>query len=818
MLSDLRFALRQLVKSPGFSLVAALILALGVGANTAVFSVVNAALLRWDEAFADPGRLVMLWKSVGLGRQPTTPADYRDWSERTRGFAAIGAYFYTGFRLRGLDGAEQVLGAAVTASLFPTLGVRPLLGRGLVAQDEEWGRHRVVLLSHGLWQRRFGGRPLLGQALTLDGQPYSVVGIMPPGAWFANTRAALWVPYAFAPDDPTNSRTSHFVSVVGRLQPGVELPQARADLERVARELAQEHPENRGSGADVTLLRHEVLGPSQRTLLVLMAAVGFVLLIACANLANLLLVRAAGRVREVAVRLSLGATPGRLARQLLTESVLLGLVGGLLGVVLALWTIGLATGALPAGIPRVHEVPIRADVRVLSFALLISLATGVLFGLAPALQASRPDLVDTLKEGTRGTGMGRRGGLLRRSLVVAETALAVVLLAGAGLMIRSVSRMRQADLGVRPDHLLTLQIAADTRNREPDRFDRFAERMLAEVGRLPGVTAAGLTSHLPLDGGGQGRLFTVDGRARAAGLGEVPIVSLRMESPGSLQALGVTLRQGRGFTEADEHGAQRVALINQSLARRHFPGENPIGASINLTWPEYLVPPGTEVPPVGYPRWTIVGVVGDVQYRTLGATPEAVAYILSAQRDRSTMGWVPTYLLVRTAGDPLALAAPIRQLLRRLDPDTPVALVQTMEEHLNGALRQPRFTMLLLGLFAAVAMTLAAVGLYGVMASVVTGRTREIGIRLALGGGPRDVLLSVLSDGLRLAALGLGIGLAAALGLTRVMRAMLYEVGVTDPVTFLAVSLVLAGVGLLACYVPARRATRVDPVEALRAE
>ncbi len=606
--------------------------------------------------------------------------------------------------------------------------------------------------------------------------------------------------------------------MVGRLRAGVSIERADGEIRSIARQVAQEFPENEPFGAQVDDLRSMVLGPIEPTLLVLWGAVGFVLLIACANAANLLLTRAVGRDREIAIRSALGASRGRLVRQLLTESLLLSGLGGALGLVLAYWGVGLAVSLVPVGIPRIHEVPIGLDASVLGFALGASLLTGFLFGIAPALQAAGTGPGKALKEEGRGAIGGARGRRLRHLLVVSEVALAMVLLAGAGLMIRSFDRLQRIDLGVRTEGVLTMRIPLRPAvSGDAERVESFYDQLLERVATLPGVQAAAAVSHMPVGGGGQAKGFTVEGRPPAAGLEDVPIVSARQVSPGAPAAMGFPLLRGRFVTERDTRDAPRVAVISEAIARRFFHDEDPLGKEILLEWPEHLAP-ADALPPGGrYPRWTIVGVVGDVRYEGLARPPGPVVYVHLAQRSEQML-WSPEFLVVRITGDPMNLAAAVREQVRAVDADQPVAEVGTLEGRVQDALGQPRFGLVLLGLFAFLAALLASIGLYGVLASSVAHRTREIGIRMALGARRGDVLKLVVGQAMALILIGMSIGIAAAFALTRLMSGMLFEVGPADPLTFATIAPVLTAVALPACWLPARRAANVDPMVALRYE
>jgi putative ABC transport system permease protein len=816
VLDDVRLALRRLLKTPGFTAIVVATLALGIGANTAAFGIVNAAFFGWSRAFARAEELVTVWQIKGDDRWTPTPADFRDWQIRSRAFASLSAYHYGTVNLTRGTEADRAAAAYVSAPMFDVLGVKPLLGRAFLPGEDEWGRHRVVLLSQGLWRRAFGADPqVVGREVRIDGEPRRVVGVMPAGAWFSATPVELWLPLAFAPKDPTNDRNSHFLVVVGRLRAGTTLAQARADMDTVAARLAQEYPQNRGLGALVTPLRDSAIGEVRPALLLFSGAVGLVLLATCANLANLLLTRATGRTREFAVRVALGAGRRQLARQLLTESVLLALAGGGLGLLLAAWA-GEAAAALLPRLPRVAETGIAVDGRLVAFAVVVSAVTGIAFGLAPALHASSTNLVEALADGGRGGSAGRRMGRARGALVVSELALAALLLAGAGLMIRSFVLLQRVDPGVRPGALLTLSLALpDSKSLDDAYLRSFFEQVIERVEALPGVEMAGVSSHRPLGGGGMSRHFGIDGAPPPRSLADVPNVSARQESARSLRALGVRLVKGRLFDESDNENAPRVAVVNQTLASRFFPGEDPIGRRILLEAPEAVLAPD-QLPPGGsWVRWTIVGVVGDVRYNGLAASPEAVAYVPYRQRNKQ-MPWAPSYLVVRTRTEPSALVGAIRRQVAEVDPDQAVGSAMSLNDLMSAASGPARVNAGVMGVFAAAALLLAVLGVYGVIGYSVKQRRREIGIRMALGARRADVVRLIVGQGVRLTAVGLAIGTAAGLALARVVAGLLFGVEPGDPVTLASVVGVLGATALAASYVPARRAARLDPATVLR--
>ena len=806
---DARYAARVLLKNPGFTLVAVLALALGIGANSAIFSVVNAVLLR-PLPYAEPERLVTVWEDDTKGGFPKdTPAaaNYIDWRDQNQVFEGMAAIADQSYNLTGAGEPERLDGRSVSASLFPLLGVEPQLGRAFLPQEDAPGANRVVVLSHGLWQRRFGGDPsILGRPVNLNGANHEVVGVMPQHFQFPDPKDQLWTPIAFTQQEAAN-RGRHYLQVVARLKPNVTVEQAQAEMTTIAARLQQQHPEqNRDLGATVVPLHEHLVGNIRPALLVLLGAVGFVLLVACANVANLLLARAAVRQKEIAVRVALGASRLRLVRQFLTESVLLAACGGAVGLLLAVWGTGLLKTFIPENVSQVRSITI--DGRVLGFTLLVSLLTGLVFGLAPAAQASRFDLNETLKEGGRDSAQGSRGNRVRGLLVIAEVAVSLVLLIGAGLLINSFVRLRGVDPGFTSDNLLTMSIVLP-REKYPDyqRRAAFYDEMVSRVEALPGVKSAAVTNWIPLVLQGDSITFGVEGRPDPApSQGKRPAVVTRAVHPHYFRTMGIRLLQGRALDERDRADTPNVAVISETMARKHFAGEDPVGRRIT---------PGAADSTNADDWITVVGVAQDVRQVELGAEPKPQMYVPYAQ------GWsafAPRYLIVSTNVEPLSLASAVRGAVWSIDRDQPVADVRTMREVLSASLARQRFSTLLLGVFAAVALLLASVGIYGVMSYSVAQRTHEIGIRMALGAQRGDVLRLAVGQGMKLILVGIGLGLVAAFALTRVMESLLFGVSATDPVTFAAISLVLVFAGLLASYVPARRATKVDPMIALRYE
>jgi putative ABC transport system permease protein len=827
LLQDLRYGARMLMKQPGFTLIAALTLALGIGANTAIFSVVDATLLR-PLPYPESERLVMLWstsKTPTGRRMVSCVPDYREWRDRNQVFAGLGAFWYGDFNLTS-DGqnAERVQGAFVTTNFFSVLGVTPALGRGLQAADEQFGQHQVVLLSHELWQRRYGGDPqLVGRGIKLGGVTYTVVGVMPQGMAFLDNspRPELWTPLSFAAGENMATRNNYFLRLVGRLRPGVSLEQAQADVGAIAERMKTEFGEVSGT---VVSLREQLIGNVRRGLLVLLGAVAFVLLVACVNVANLLLARAASREREFAVRAALGASRARIIRQLLIESIPLGLLGGGAGLLLAYWGLTLMRSLLPSSLPRHNTISI--DGRVLGFTLLASGLTVMVFGLLPAFQTARDGVREALNEGARGGTAGRRRSRLRDALVVMEMALALVLLVGAGLMLRSFARLQQVDTGFSASNVLTMRIPLPEAkypippgpNAPPPAGLHFFNQLLERVKALPGVESASVTSMLPLGAGsGLGKRFSVEGHPLPSSLDQVPGVQLALVSPDYFNTLGITVRRGRGFTTYDRAEAQQVAVINETLAQRSFPNEDPLGKTIWLGPPESMLPAAIRSPENRFVRRTIVGVIANVKSGNLDTAAGSEVYV-SLEQYRGDIWFNAMMLAVRSPLQADSLTGAIREQVSALDRDQPITGIATMEERLSRRLSEPRFSTLLLGLFAGIAVLLAAIGIYGVMSYAVTQRLHEIGIRMALGAARRDVLRLVIGQGMKRALLGIGIGLAGALALTRLMQQLLFGVSATDPLTFAGVALLLALAALLACWLPARRATKVDPLTALRHE
>jgi putative ABC transport system permease protein len=808
---DLRYGARILRKNPGFTFVVVLTLSLGIGANTAIFSVINAVLLR-PLPFAEPQRIVAVGSRDYSGRGnigSVSYPDFMDYQAQSRAFERLAAYGSRNYTLTTNEGAARLRGAVATSDLFPLLGVNPLVGRTFEAREDKAGGGRAVVLSHGLWQRRFSADPgMIGQTLTLNGHLHTVVGVMPPGFRFPFEAEPVefwtnFTPHAEGPGALTAQRGNHAMQVVGRLKPGVTVAQASGELEAIARNLEKQYPDtNTGFGAAARPLLAEMTGEVKTSLLVIFAAVGCVLLIGCANVANLLLARAASRRREIAVRTALGASGWRVVRQLLTESLLLGLVGGAAGVLVASFGTDLLLKLTPTDIPRLGEAAM--DARVLLFTLGVSVLTGLLMGVVPAWQTLKLDVHGVLKDGGRGTVGGLKKSA-RGAFVVAEVALAMVLLVAAGLLLQSFARLIRTDAGFHTERLLTLRLTLpDGIYRTNEQRVNFNDRLLAAIGGLPGVSSFSTVTPLPLSRNNFTVGFNVEGRPNAKGVPYPYESGMRLVSPGYFRTLGVTLKEGRDFTARDTAESPQVVLINEALARKHFPGENPLGKRIN---------PSVSVG--GEPAMReIIGVVADTRGQSLGqeARPEVYASVAQLPAFGSL------YLAVRTEADPQGIIGMLREKITELDRNVPIYDVRTLEEYVSASVARPRFNTLLIGLFAGVALLLTAVGLYGVVAYSVAERTQEIGIRMALGADKRDVLGLVIRQGMGLVLVGAAIGLAGAFALTRLMASLLYGVRATDPLTFAGVALVVLLVTLAACYIPARRAARIDPMVALRYE
>jgi putative ABC transport system permease protein len=793
---DLRYGARMLLKKPGFTLIAVITLALGIGANTAIFSVVNAVLLR-PLPFKEPERVVMVWirgdAAAGGDRTPLPVADLLDWRAQSHSFDAIAAFTYASFNVTGRETPERVFGAGVTANFFATLGVEAALGRSFLPDEDRPGAGRVALLSDGYWRSGFGADPgVVGSAIRLDGDSYTVIGVAPPALNFPHKDVKLWT--ALQIETPTR-RGPYFLQGVARLKPGVTPQLAYADTRAIKSSFD-------GGNFDFNILPAPdyVVGDVRQSLVALLVAVTLVLLIAAVNVANLTLAQSASRVKEVSIRSALGAGRWRIIRQLLTESLLLALTGGALGIFAAVWGVDLLVKLAPEDIPRLEQIGI--DGRALGWTALVSLLTGAVCGLRPAWQSSRLNLNESLKEGGRGATEGAGQRRWRSSLVVVELALALTLLAGAGLQLKSLWRLWQIDPGVNPEGVLTSYFEMpEQRYTQPQQFINFYDRLLKGTRALPSVRAAALSNSLPPDGGAFSDGFGIEGRPALPGQPPQIAYVIRV-SPDYFRALGVALRSGRFFTAADTAESPRVALINETLRRRFFPNEDPIGKRLNT---------GNDQRPV----WNeIVGVVGDVKYNGLADEIQPAYYQPLAQAQSSGV----VLVLKTEAADPLSLTSAAREVVKSVDSELPLTYVYTMEQILALATAQPRFRATLFALFAALAVVLACVGVYGVISYSVANRTHEIGVRVALGAQSRDVLRLVLRQGLKLTLAGVGCGLLVSLALPRLMRGLLFGGSATDPMTFVVISLLLIAVALVACWIPARRATKVDPMAALRVQ
>ncbi len=808
LIQDLRYALRGLIKRPGFTFIAVMTLALGIGANSAIFSVVNGVLLR-SLPLPDSQSLYAINRGAAIFNRydaPLSYPQYQDVVQQTRSFENIGAWVDSDANLSDSGRPERVMLRIVLPSLLPTLGVDTVRGRNFLPEETTKGRDRVALITYGLWQRRFGGADdVVGKSVYLDNTEYQIVGILPRDFHF-EAPVDMWVPLTTS-DPEINVRNSHFLRVIGRLRPGVSEKAVAADLDAVAKYETDNFPDmfpaSTGFAFRARPYLDSIVGDIRLPLYILLAAVGFVLLIACTNVANLLLAKAAPRQREIAIRSALGARSFHLVRQLLTESILLALIAGVIGVLLAAWGTSALVALSPDSLPRAREIGF--DWRVLMFTGAIALTTGIIFGLVPAFWGPRVELTDALKEGGRGNTSG--GGRLRKSLVVVEVALSVVLLVGAGLMLRSFSLLRSVNPGFRTDHALTLRVSLPVPEgritpADEDRFVSFFDRTLARLNELPGVTAAGATNMIPLDGNGTDRLIEIEGY-EPRDQSDMPDAQNRQATPGWFNAMGIPLVRGRFIERSDDEKAQRVLVVNEAFVKTYFPNGDAIGKRLRL---------GKLT--ADFPWGTIVGVVGDVRGFALEEPPLPTMYWPVAQV-RATPSLA---IVVRTENDPAALASAVRAAIGEIDPTQPIYEMQTLEQLVAKSLDQRRFTLTLMVLFGVIALVLSSIGIYGVMAFAVTRRTQEIGIRMALGASAIDVLKMVVGSGMFLALIGVAVGLIGAFALTRLMASLLFGVSPTDLVTFGLVTAVLLMVALLACYIPARRATKVDPLVALRYE
>jgi putative ABC transport system permease protein len=795
---DIRYSIRLLFKNKVVTLVALVALALGIGANTAIFSVINAVLLK-RLPYKDADQLVVIWEKLKqVDQVELSPGDFAAYSERGRSFTHIAASERANFNLTGIDEPVRLEGQRATANLFETLGFTATLGRTFT-DEEDRTNARVAVLSSRLWRNRFAGDPqIVGREIALNGSNYTVIGVMPAEFLYPapinNTKPGeIWTPRSLSTE---RERGAHNLLTIGRLRPGISWEQARSEFELISRQRSQELSKGEdGHRVNLVPLTAQV-GRQQRTALyVLVGAVGLVLLIACANVANLLLTLAAGRRKEIALRLALGAKRSGIIRQLLTESLLLSLVGGGIGLLVAVW-LSRAIRVLSLGqIPRAESIEV--DSSVLAFTILVSVATGLIFGMAPALQASRTDLNSTLKDGARGT-IGAGGHRLRSALVIGEVALSLLLLAGAGLMIKSFWRLQQVDPGFNPQNLLSVEVTLPaTRYPESQQRTAFFQQVLERVSTLPGVSAAAVVNSPPLSGRRNIDIFPIEGHPEPKGISDAPLADFRLISPDYFRMMGIPMLQGRGFTEGDAQNTAKVTIVSQAFATKFGAGENMLGKRLR----------------VGNDWHTVIGVVSDIRQSGLDEAAAPHVYVSYNQAGPTRAG-----LLVRTTTDPLSLVAAVRGQIQAVDRDQPIYNVNTMSAMIAAAVAPRRLNLVLLGSFAALALALAAVGIYGVMANLVTQRTGEIGLRMALGAQQVDVLRLVIGRGLRLTLVGMAVGLGASFALMRLMASLLFGVSANDPFTFAAITVLLLLVALLACYMPARRATKVDPLVALRYE
>ena len=797
LMQDLNYAWRMLRRAPGFAAIAVATLALGIGVNTAIFSTVDSAMLR-ALPYGDPERVVFVWEDgsfVGFGKNTPAPGNFAEWRRRNQVFTDMAATRSVSANLTADGPPELAFGRQVTANFFSVLGVRPILGRTFTEMEEQT-KSPVAVISYALWRRRYGGDPqLAGKQILMDGRKVTVLGVMPEDFALVRRDVAYWMPISFSAADLEN-RGSHYLNVVARLKPGVALARAQDDMRAVAARMSAEYQENQRVGAVVVGVKEELLGSARTGLLVLMAAAGCVLLIACANLASLLLARSVARQREISIRVALGAGRTRLVRQMITEGLMLALAGGALSLAIVPAGIQVLEKLVPATLPA-SALP-QADGRLLVFAMLLSFATGLLFSLIPALQTARRSPIEALKQDGR-AGTGDRGHAIRDALVVAEVALALVLLIGAGLMLQTLARLQSLTLGFRPDHLLTLRTVLPPKYGNLAVRTSFTNRVLEGVRTLPGVLGAGYASTLPFESRGDTTGYAVEGRQFDAN--DPHDALYRVVSEDYLQVLGVRLVEGRFFNRGDGPSTTPVVIINEKFARQYWPKESAVGRRISLTYDDPSV-------------WhTVIGVVGDVRERGHEPAMKPGVYQLAAYASRQTRE-----LILRTAGDPMSLVPAVRRVIASVDPEQSVTWVRSMDEmvDLDVADRQQQLT--LLGAFAVLALVLASVGLYGVLSYVVSQRSREIGMRMALGASGGSVVRMVVGRGLTLTAIGLVIGLAASIMLTRLMENLLYGVGANDPATFAGVAAVLGLVAAVACWIPAKRASRMDPMVVLREE
>lgn len=806
LLNDIRYGIRGLLKRPGFPAISVITLALGIGANTAIFSVVNAVLLK-PLQLRDPERLVMVWEDaafVGFPRNTPAPANYVDWKTQNHSFEDMAASATASFNLTGDGEPERVSAYSVTANFLPLLGVQPLLGRVFVPDEDRPGANKVTVLSYQLWQSHYGGDgQIINRSIQLDGEKYTVVGVMPAAFQFLDKEVRLWVPLSLEPADLTN-RGGHYLTVVARLKQDVSLTQAQADMSAIMVRIAKDHPnESFGGklGAIVLPMREQLVGDIRGSLLVLLVAVAFVLLIACANVAGLLLARAVGRRREIALRVALGANRLRVVRQLLTESLLLASMGGVIGSALAVWSFVFLQKLIPENMAA--STSLKLDIRILLFALAVSIMTGIVFGLAPAFQAANVDLNEALKQNsTRTTSTGR----LRNAMIVFEVSLSLVLLVGAGLLIQTLFQLFNQYSVLAPEKVLTLRTVLPlAKYKEPQQRTGFYQQVLKRVEHLPGVVSAGYSTTVPLSWKGGTSGFFPEGIKEPIP-GMAYDANHRQVSADYLKTMNIPLRQGRYFDDRDDEQSLPVVIINETMARQYWPGETALGRRFKLDDSD-----------ANRPWMEIVGIVADIRQMGLDVPVKAEMY-MPYRQVKDYEFYTPRDLVIRTSGDTASLMGGVRQAVREADPDQPISNVATMAELLGVEAAQRQMGMIMLVAFAVLALLLASLGIYGLLAYFVTQHTNEIGVRVALGATRRNIVMLVLRKGMGLTLLGVTIGLAVSFALTRLMSSLLFGVKAADPLTFVMVPLLLAVVALLACSIPARRATKVDPMVALRYE
>jgi len=801
LIQDIRYSLRGLLRQPAFAIVAVISLALGIGANTAIFSLVNAVLLK-PLTFADADRLAVIWEANparDVTQDEVAVGNYVDWKAQNSVFDEMAAVGFRSFNITGDGEPEKVLANAATQNFFSLLGVTPALGRNFLPDEEKADGSKVMILSYGLWQRRYGGDPdILGKHITLNGEKHTVVGVMPANFRFLHNLTALWVPAGFRPEELTQ-RDGQNLTVIGRLKPGMTFAQAQADIGNITQRIAKDNPNEMSpmTTANVVPISEQVKGQSRRPLLMLMVAVCLVLLIACANTANLLLSRASSRRKEIAVRSAVGATRRRIVRQLLTESLILSFLAGGVGLMVAAFSFEFLKSLMPPGLVA---GTLKLEPRALVFALFVSVTTGIIFGLVPALQASRVDLNEVLKSGGR-SGLASGGGRLRGALVITEVALALVLLVGAGLLIQTLSNLREQYSILQPENLLTARTVLQGQYQEPSKRWAFYDDVLARISNLPGVVSAGYTTSVPLQWPGGSNGFILDGPPPPPNLAANALH--RQVSPGYFETIGIPLREGRYLDQRDDQNGQKVMLVNQTMAAKYWPQQSAVGKRIKF---------GDDAPWI-----TIVGVVADVRQMGMDQPVKQEMYLPFKQVEGFHF-YKPRDLVIRTEGDPQQLVAAMRREIHAVDPNQPVSNIATLDETFDQGTQRRRVGMTLLVAFALLALLLAVIGIYAVLAFFVTQHRPEIGVRVALGAQKRDILGLIFKKGMALALAGVVIGIAGAMAITRLMASLLFGVKPVDALTFAAVSICVLAVALLACYIPARRATKVDPLIALRYE